>query len=318
MRFKDRQFADLVDHLCPGGLLVFNGTRVAKARFFNQKVNGDRVEVLAERLLGGHTVLMQTCSNKSPVEGTILCLADAFDMTMDSCTEPFFMLHFPQSVLDLIEQCGRLPLSPYIEHDPDNSDETRYQTAYMCNPGAVAASTTGLHFDDVLFTKLNAMGVQHGFLMLHVSAGIFQPVHVESIVKYRMYNGWYETTPELAETIRVTRAADGRIIAVDTTPMRALELVAQPNGILNACNNETDIFITFGYRFRAVDLLMANSHLSKSTSLMLVSAFVGISATREARQYAAAQYCRFFNYGDTMLLTCAPTEPSEPGETQSL
>ncbi|MCL6470544.1 MAG: tRNA preQ1(34) S-adenosylmethionine ribosyltransferase-isomerase QueA, partial [Ralstonia sp.] len=189
---------------------------------------------------------------------------------------------------------------------------------YARNPGAVAAPTAGLHFDDALFAKLDAMGIRRGFLTLHVGAGTFQPVRVENIAEHRMHSEWYEITPELAEAIRATRAAGGRVIAVGTTSMRALESAAQPDGTLNACSGETDIFITPGYRFRAVDLLVTNFHLPKSTLLMLVSAFAGMSAIREAYQHAIAQRYRFFSYGDAMLLTRAPTEPGDPGETQSL
>ena len=318
VHFEDRQFADLVDYLRPGDLLVFNDTRVIKARFFGHKASGGKVEVLVERLLDEHTVLAQIRSSKSPVEGTTLRLADAFDVTVGPRAEPFFTLRFPQPALDLIEQYGRLPLPPYIEHDPDSFDETRYQTVYARNPGAVAAPTAGLHFDDALFAKLDAMGVKRGFLTLHVGAGTFQPVRVENIAEHRMHSEWYEITAELAEAIRATRAAGGRIVAVGTTSMRALESAAQPDGTLNACSGETDIFITPGYRFRAVDLLVTNFHLPKSTLLMLVSAFAGMNAIRGAYQHAIAQRYRFFSYGDAMLLTRAPTEPGEPGETQSL
>ncbi|MCO5410257.1 tRNA preQ1(34) S-adenosylmethionine ribosyltransferase-isomerase QueA [Ralstonia mojiangensis] len=318
VHFEDRQFADLVDYLRPGDLLVFNDTRVIKARFFGHKASGGKVEVLIERLLDEHTVLAQIRSSKSPVEGTTLRLADAFDVTVGPRAEPFFTLRFPKPALDLIEQYGRLPLPPYIEHDPDSFDETRYQTVYARNPGAVAAPTAGLHFDDALFAKLDAMGVKRGFLTLHVGAGTFQPVRVENIAEHRMHSEWYEITPELAEAIRATRAAGGRVIAVGTTSMRALESAAQPDGTLNACSGETDIFITPGYRFRAVDLLVTNFHLPKSTLLMLVSAFAGMSAIRGAYQHAIAQRYRFFSYGDAMLLTRASTEPGEPGETQSL
>ena len=228
VHFEDRQFADLVDYLRPGDLLVFNDTRVIKARFFGQKASGGKVEVLVERLLDEHTVLAQIRSSKSPVEGTTLRLADAFDVTVGPRAEPFFTLRFPQPALDLIEQYGRLPLPPYIEHDPDSFDETRYQTVYARNPGAVAAPTAGLHFDDALFAKLDAMGIQRGFLTLHVGAGTFQPVRVENIAEHRMHSEWYEITAELAEAIRATRAAGGRIIAVGTTSASAHTWFASP------------------------------------------------------------------------------------------
>jgi len=319
VHFEDRQFADLTDYLRPGDLLVFNDTRVIKARFFGHKASGGKVEVLVERLLDEHTVLAQIRSSKSPVEGTTLRLADAFgvtafDVTVGPRAEPFFTLRFPQPALDLIEQHGRLPLPPYIEHDPDSFDETRYQTVYARNPGAVAAPTAGLHFDDALFAKLDAMGVKRGFLTLHVGAGTFQPVRVENIAEHRMHSEWYAISPELAEAIRTTRAAGGRVIAVGTTSMRALESAAQADGTLHAGSGDTDIFITPGYRFRVVDALVTNFHLPKSTLLMLVSAFAGMDAIRAAYQHAIAQRYRFFSYGDAMFLTRAE---SKPADTQS-
>ncbi|MDO3619630.1 tRNA preQ1(34) S-adenosylmethionine ribosyltransferase-isomerase QueA [Ralstonia pseudosolanacearum] len=303
--FDDRQFADLVDYLRPGDLLVFNDTRVIKARFFGHKASGGKIEVLVERLLDEHTVLAQIRSSKSPVAGSTLRLADAFDVTVGPRHEPFFTLRFPQPALELIEQYGRLPLPPYIEHTPDSFDETRYQTVYARTPGAVAAPTAGLHFDDALFARLDAMGVRRGFLTLHVGAGTFSPVRVENIAEHRMHSEWYAISPELAEAIRATRAAGGRIVAVGTTSMRALESAAQPGGTLAAGSGETDIFITPGYRFRLVDALVTNFHLPKSTLLMLVSAFAGLETIRAAYRHAIAQRYRFFSYGDAMFLTRA-------------
>ncbi|KWI49692.1 S-adenosylmethionine:tRNA ribosyltransferase-isomerase [Burkholderia pseudomultivorans] len=306
-RLVDRRFADLPACIAPGDLLVFNDTKVLKARFFGQKASGGRIEVLVERVTGTHTALAQIRASKSPGAGTTLRLADAFDVTVGERVEPFFTLHFPGPCLTLIEQYGRLPLPPYIEHDPDATDETRYQTVYASNPGAVAAPTAGLHFDEPLLAKLDAMGVERATLTLHVGAGTFQPVRVENIAEHRMHSEWYELPQSLVDKIAATRARGGKVIAVGTTSMRALEAAARDADAagrpLAATQAETDIFITPGYRFRVVDRLVTNFHLPKSTLLMLVSAFAGVETIRAAYRHAIAERYRFFSYGDAMLLT---------------
>ncbi|KVC37452.1 S-adenosylmethionine:tRNA ribosyltransferase-isomerase [Burkholderia pseudomultivorans] len=306
-RLVDRRFADLPACIAPGDLLVFNDTKVLKARFFGQKASGGRIEVLVERVTGTHTALAQIRASKSPGAGTTLRLADAFDVTVGERVEPFFTLHFPAPCLTLIEQYGRLPLPPYIEHDPDATDETRYQTVYASNPGAVAAPTAGLHFDEPLLAKLDAMGVERATLTLHVGAGTFQPVRVENIAEHKMHSEWYELPQSLVDKIAATRARGGKVIAVGTTSMRALEAAARDADAagrpLAATQAETDIFITPGYRFRVVDRLVTNFHLPKSTLLMLVSAFAGVETIRAAYRHAIAERYRFFSYGDAMLLT---------------
>ncbi|VWC34913.1 S-adenosylmethionine--tRNA ribosyltransferase-isomerase [Burkholderia pseudomultivorans] len=306
-RLVDRRFADLPACIAPGDLLVFNDTKVLKARFFGQKASGGRIEVLVERVTGTHTALAQIRASKSPGAGTTLRLADAFDVTVGERVEPFFTLHFPAPCLTLIEQYGRLPLPPYIEHDPDATDETRYQTVYASNPGAVAAPTAGLHFDEPLLAKLDAMGVERATLTLHVGAGTFQPVRVENIAEHRMHSEWYELPQSLVDKIAATRARGRKVIAVGTTSMRALEAAARDADAagrpLAATQAETDIFITPGYRFRVVDRLVTNFHLPKSTLLMLVSAFAGVETIRAAYRHAIAERYRFFSYGDAMLLT---------------
>lgn len=306
-RLVDRRFADLPVCIAPGDLLVFNDTKVLKARFFGQKASGGRIEVLVERVTGTHTALAQIRASKSPGAGTTLRLADAFDVTVGERVEPFFTLHFPAPCLTLIEQYGRLPLPPYIEHDPDATDETRYQTVYASNPGAVAAPTAGLHFDEPLLAKLDAMGVERATLTLHVGAGTFQPVRVENIAEHKMHSEWYELPQSLVDKIAATRARGGKVIAVGTTSMRALEAAARDADAagrpLAATQAETDIFITPGYRSRVVDRLVTNFHLPKSTLLMLVSAFAGVETIRAAYRHAIEQRYRFFSYGDAMLLT---------------
>ncbi|MBJ9926363.1 MULTISPECIES: tRNA preQ1(34) S-adenosylmethionine ribosyltransferase-isomerase QueA [Burkholderia] len=306
-RLVDRHFAELPSCIAPGDLLVFNDTKVLKARFFGQKASGGKIEVLIERVTGTHTALAQIRASKSPGTGTTLRLADAFDVTVGERVEPFFTLHFPAPCLDLIEQHGRLPLPPYIEHDADATDETRYQTVYASNPGAVAAPTAGLHFDQPLLEKLDAMAVERATLTLHVGAGTFQPVRVENIAEHKMHSEWYDLPQSLVDKIAATRARGGNVIAVGTTSMRALEAAArsadEAGRPLAATQAETDIFITPGYRFRVVDRLVTNFHLPKSTLLMLVSAFAGVETIRAAYRHAIEERYRFFSYGDAMLLT---------------
>ncbi|GAB3629232.1 S-adenosylmethionine tRNA ribosyltransferase [Pandoraea terrae] len=306
----DRQFADLPACLAPGDLLVFNDTKVIKARLFGVKASGGKIEVLIERVLDNRTALAQIRASKSPPSGTTLRLADAFDVTVGERVEPFYTLHFPSDCYDLFETYGRLPLPPYITHDADAGDERRYQTVYARNPGAVAAPTAGLHFDDALFARLDAMGVGRATLTLHVGAGTFQPVRVDNIAEHKMHSEWYEITPALIDAVAAARAAGGRVIAVGTTSMRALESAAQAAlaagatpGTLHAGSRETDIFITPGYRFQIVDRLVTNFHLPKSTLLMLVSAFSGVDTIRAAYRHAIDAQYRFFSYGDAMLLS---------------
>ncbi|MEX3931429.1 tRNA preQ1(34) S-adenosylmethionine ribosyltransferase-isomerase QueA [Paraburkholderia phymatum] len=305
--FADRRFADLPELIDAGDLLVFNDTKVLKARFLGQKASGGKIEVLVERLTGERTALAQIRASKRPGPGTTLRLADAFDVTVGERVEPFYTLHFPDDCLTLIEQYGRLPLPPYIEHDPDAFDETRYQTVYAQNPGAVAAPTAGLHFDDSIFARLDEKGVERATLTLHVGAGTFQPVRVDNIAEHKMHSEWYRLPQSLVDRIAATKARGNRVIAVGTTSMRALEAAARDaeaaGRALAATSADTDIFITPGYRFRVVDRLVTNFHLPKSTLLMLVSAFAGIETIRAAYRHAIEERYRFFSYGDAMLLT---------------
>ncbi|WP_199543894.1 tRNA preQ1(34) S-adenosylmethionine ribosyltransferase-isomerase QueA [Paraburkholderia kururiensis] len=308
-RLVDRRFSELPDCIQPGDLLVFNDTKVLKARFLGQKASGGRIEVLVERLTGERTALAQIRASKSPAPGTTLRLADAFEVTVGERVEPFYTLHFPDDCLTLIERYGRLPLPPYIEHDADATDETRYQTVFAQNPGAVAAPTAGLHFDAPLLARLDERGVARATLTLHVGAGTFQPVRVDNIAEHKMHSEWYQLPQTLVDRIAATKARGNRVIAVGTTSMRALEAAARDaeaaGKALAATSAETDIFITPGYRFRVVDRLVTNFHLPKSTLLMLVSAFAGIETIRAAYRHAIRERYRFFSYGDAMLLTRA-------------
>ena len=306
------QFADLPTQLEAGDLLVFNDTRVIKARFFGHKETGGQVEVLLERIVDATHAIAQIRASKSPKPGTKLKLADAFEVVVTGRTGAsgeFFALETVDrnsDLWELAEQHGKLPLPPYIEHPAEGADETRYQTVYAREPGAVAAPTAGLHFDEAMLETLRAQGVNTAFLTLHVGAGTYQPVRVDKIAEHRMHSERFEIPPATADAIAATRAAGGRVIAVGTTSLRALESAASTtnpaDGTVRAGAAETDIFITPGYRFKVVDRLITNFHLPKSTLLMLVSAFAGYDNIRAAYAHAVAERYRFFSYGDAMLL----------------
>lgn len=301
-QFIDRQFADIVDLLSPGDLLVFNDTRVLKARFFGVKETGGKVEVLVERVVDNRTVHAQVRASKSPPAGTRICLAEAFEVVVGERVGEFYTLVFPADVFELIETHGRLPLPPYIEHDADAFDETRYQTVYAKHAGAVAAPTAGLHFDQALLERLQQKGIGFAYVTLHVGAGTFQPVRSENLAEHKMHSEWYTITDTTVDAVRATRAASGKVVAVGTTSLRALESASQ-SGTLLAGSADTALFITPGYTFKTVDRLITNFHLPKSTLLMLVSAFAGYDCIRSAYAHAIAHRYRFFSYGDAMLLT---------------
>ena len=298
----DRAFADIVDLLQPGDLLVFNDTRVLKARFFGVKETGGKVEVMVERVLDARHVHAQIRASKSPTAGMKIRLADAFDVIVGSRAGEFYELEFPGDVFELIDAHGRLPLPPYIEHDADAYDETRYQTVYAKNPGAVAAPTAGLHFDEELLAKLKEKGVHFAYVTLHVGAGTFQPVRSENLAEHKMHSEWYTISQQTVDAVQAAQAAGRDVIAVGTTSLRALESASQ-GGALQAGSADTQLFITPGYTFRTVTRLITNFHLPKSTLLMLVSALAGYDTMRKAYQHAIAQRYRFFSYGDAMYLT---------------
>ncbi len=298
---RDRQFAELGAMLQPGDVLVFNDTRVMNARFFGVKESGGKVEVLVERLLDARTVLAQVRASKSPPAGMRMRLADAFDVTVGERAGEFFTLHFPSEAMPLIDAYGKLPLPPYIEHAAGEDDQQRYQTVYAKNPGAVAAPTAGLHFDEPLLQQLQQMGVQLTWLTLHVGAGTFQPVRTENLAEHKMHTEWYEVPQATVDAIAAARAAGRNVIAVGTTSLRALESASR-SGQLVAGGGQTDLFITPGYRFHTVTRMITNFHLPKSTLMMLVSAFAGYERIRAAYAHAIEQSYRFFSYGDAMLL----------------
>ncbi|MFN3791881.1 tRNA preQ1(34) S-adenosylmethionine ribosyltransferase-isomerase QueA [Massilia sp.] len=301
-QITDRHFADIVDQLQPGDLLVMNNTRVLKARFFGVKETGGQVEVLVERVLDNRTVLAQVRASKSPKPGNRIRLADAFDVTVGERAGEFFTLIFEGDVFELIEAHGRLPLPPYIEHNADEFDEQRYQTVYSKEPGAVAAPTAGLHFDQPLLDRLAEKGIKLAYVTLHVGAGTFQPVRVEDLSAHQMHSEWYTIPQETVDAVRAAKAAGRDVVAVGTTSLRALESASQ-SGKLKGGSDDTALFITPGYAFKTVTRLITNFHLPKSTLMMLVSAFAGYHEIRKAYAHAIANEYRFFSYGDAMLLT---------------
>ena len=303
----DRKFENLPELLEVGDLLVFNDTRVIKARFFGVKDSGGRVEIMLERIVDATHAICQIRASKAPKPGSTIKLADAFTVKMTGRTgadDDFFALELADSgdFWDLAEQYGKLPLPPYIEHPAEGADETRYQTVYAREPGAVAAPTAGLHFDEAMLSTLQAQGVNTAFLTLHVGAGTYRPMRVEKIADHRMHSERFEIPQVTADAIAATRAAGGRVIAVGTTSLRALESAGNDDGTVRVGGAETSIFITPGYRFKVVDRLITNFHLPKSTLLMLVSAFAGYDNIRAAYAHAVAERYRFFSYGDAMLL----------------
>lgn len=297
--------------LAPGDLLVFNDTRVIKARLFGSKASGGKVEVLIERVLGGPRALAQIRASHAPLPGGQLRFELGVEATVVARHEGFFELEFNQEVLPMLERQGRLPLPPYITHAADQVDEERYQTVFARQPGAVAAPTAGLHFDAGVLSALAARGVESTTLTLHVGAGTFQPVRVEQLADHVMHLEHYDVPEDLLRQVAATRARGGRVVAVGTTALRALESAAA-EGSLRAGPGETRLFITPGYRFKVVDLLVTNFHLPKSTLLMLVSAFAGVERIRAAYAHAIAARYRFFSYGDAMLLEPAAHAAPQP------
>ncbi len=304
----DRVFRDLPSLLQPGDLLVFNNTRVIKARLYGAKQSGGAVEALVERVLPNHEVLAHMRASKSPKPGSVVRFADAFDAEVLGRGGPdggLFHLKLSGDPFELLEQHGHVPLPPYITHADDADDVRRYQTVFAKAPGAVAAPTAALHFDDALLTALREHGIRTAEVTLHVGAGTFQPVRTDNLAEHKMHSEWFEVPASTVAAIEATKAAGGRVISVGTTTLRALESAAlhAPAGqILQAGSRDTDIFITPGFQFKVVDLLITNFHLPKSTLMMLVSALAGYEHIRALYQHAIAQGYRFFSYGDAMLI----------------
>ncbi|MEP7056798.1 MAG: tRNA preQ1(34) S-adenosylmethionine ribosyltransferase-isomerase QueA [Caldimonas sp.] len=335
----DRVFRDLPELLGAGDLLVVNDTRVIRARLIGTKASGGAVEALVERVLPGHEALAHLRASKPPRAGSVLRFADAFDVEVlgrggaaDSAEGALFRLRFPDEPHALLERHGQVPLPPYITHRPDADDARRYQTVFADRPGAVAAPTAALHFDADLLERLRARRIGLARVTLHVGAGTFQPVRSDDLAGHRMHSERFDIPQATVAAIAATRAAGGRIVAVGTTTLRALEAAARDaagaaaatpsaddsasdrserSTPLRACSGETDIFITPGFAFRIVDLLITNFHLPKSTLMMLVSAFAGHARVMALYRHAIASRYRFFSYGDAMLL--ARDDPTARG-----
>ena len=302
--FADRHVRDLPSLLLPGDLLVFNDTRVLPARLLGRKASGGRVEVLLERLLPGNEARVQLGASKPSRPGTRLLFEAGGEAEVLSRDEAGFWhlrFHLPEPLENWLLHAGRLPLPPYIQREPGSDDAERYQTVFARQVGAVAAPTAGLHFDAPLLDALRARGVSFGQITLHVGAGTFQPMRVDDIREHRMHSEWINVGAELVAQVRRTRAAGGRVVAVGTTVLRALES-ALVDGVLQPFAGETSIFIFPGYRIRSVDALLTNFHLPESTLLMLVSAFAGKARIFAAYEHAVRERYRFFSYGDAMLL----------------
>ncbi|MDP8170061.1 tRNA preQ1(34) S-adenosylmethionine ribosyltransferase-isomerase QueA [Pasteurella skyensis] len=318
-QYSDQQFIDILDHINEGDLLIFNNTRVIPARLYGKKLSGGKLEVLVERVLDEHRCLAHIRCSKAPKEGSTIILGEdklgegkGFNATMIARHDTLFELRFEevQPLFELLDRAGHMPLPPYIDRPDEETDQERYQTVYSKELGAVAAPTAGLHFDDELLTKLTQKGVQIAFVTLHVGAGTFQPVRVETIEDHKMHAEYAEVSQEVVDKILKTKANGKRVIAVGTTSVRSIESAAQQaeksNQLIESFFSDTSIFIYPGKTFRVIDALLTNFHLPESTLIMLVSAFAGYSNCMQAYQHAVAQQYRFFSYGDAMFIDKNP------------
>lgn len=302
----DKQFTDLLEMINPGDLMVFNNTRVIPARVFGQKASGGKLEILVERMLDDKRILAHVRSSKSPKVDSLIHLDGGYQMKMIARHDALFELELLSelTILEVLEAVGHMPLPPYIDRPDEDADKERYQTVYNQTPGAVAAPTAGLHFDDVMFAALKAKGVNIAFVTLHVGAGTFQPVRVDNVLEHKMHSEWANVPQDVVDVIAKTKAAGKRVVAVGTTSVRSLESAARANaGELKAFSGDTDIFIYPGYQFHIVDAMVTNFHLPESTLIMLLSAFAGYDHVMAAYQHAIMQKYRFFSYGDAMFVT---------------
>ncbi len=310
---RDLRFTDLASLLKPSDLLVFNDTRVIPARLFGAKESGGRIEVLVERVLDAHRALAQVRASKPPKPGSRLDLEGGVVAHVVGRQGEFYELAFEsgQSVVEQLERAGHMPLPPYIARADEPADRENYQTVFARQPGAVAAPTAGLHFDDAMLERLKALGIEFGWLTLHVGAGTFQPVRSENVEEHRMHAEHLQLDAALCAQVNAAKAAGRRVVAVGTTVVRALEAAARRGWPLQPWEGETDIFIYPGYRFRVVDALLTNFHLPGSTLLMLVCAFGGTEAVLSAYRHAVAEKYRFYSYGDAMFVL-----PQRKGERE--
>lgn len=298
----DRRFVDLPTLFGAGDLFVFNRTRVIPARLQARKPSGGRVEILIERVIDDHVAVAQLRASKKPRPDTVLVLEDDTVVTLASRENAMWRLRFDGVVSEVLNRLGHTPLPPYIDRPDEAADRERYQTIYADRPGAVAAPTAGLHFDQALMDRLQRQGIETAFLTLHVGAGTFQPVRVEDLNAHRMHGERFVIEPSVVDAVARTRRRGGRIVAIGTTTVRALESAADNQGQLSPMDSETQLFIQPGFRFRVVDALITNFHLPESTLLMLVCAFAGYDEVLRAYAHAVRERYRFFSYGDAMLM----------------
>ncbi|HFD32540.1 MAG TPA: tRNA preQ1(34) S-adenosylmethionine ribosyltransferase-isomerase QueA [Gammaproteobacteria bacterium] len=307
-QIKDRLFTDILDLLQPGDLLVMNNTRVIPARLFGKKETGGAVEVLIERLLDEKRAMAFVRASKSPKVGSTIHFANDVTATVSGRDDGLFELAFniDSDLLGVLEALGEIPLPPYMHRDATEYDKNRYQTVFAEHPGAVAAPTAGLHFDEDILSKIKAKGIDFSYVTLHVGAGTFQPIRVDNILEHKMHKERIDVSAETCQKINETRKNGGRIVAVGTTVVRSLESAAreglsEQDEIL-PFSGETDIFIYPGYQFQMIDALVTNFHLPESTLLMLVSAFASHSQIQQAYQHAIDEKYRFYSYGDAMFI----------------
>jgi len=298
----DRQFAELPAVLRPGDLLVFNDTRVIPARLFGRKATGGRVELLIERVEEETRALVMLKASKTPKPAAEIDFGEGVIARILGREGEFFELEFSHPVMEVLEQQGSVPLPPYLGRDAESADSERYQTVYARDPGAVAAPTAGLHFDEAMLEETLELGVRHAWVTLHVGAGTFQSLRHDQIEANRLHAERVIVNAECVDAVRSTRAAGGRVIAVGTTAVRSLE-AASAEGDIAPFDGETELFIMPGYRFRSVDAMLTNFHLPQSSLLLLVSAFAGRERVLEAYRHAVRERYRFFSYGDSMFLT---------------
>jgi len=298
----DRLFKELPSMLKSGDLLVFNNTRVIPARLFGKKATGGQIEILLERLLNSQDCLAQVRASKAPKPGGVLMLEDGSELQVIGREDNFYHLRAVKGdLMELLERLGHIPLPPYITREDTDRDRRRYQTVFAETPGAVAAPTAGLHFDQALLDQLDDKGIQSTTVTLHVGAGTFQPVRADNIADHHMHAEWLEVSQAACDAVAAVRARGGRVVAVGTTAVRSLETAAQ-GGQLEPYSGDSRIFIYPGYEFKVVDAMITNFHLPESTLLMLLSAFAGHEHTLAAYRHAVEQRYRFFSYGDAMLV----------------
>lgn len=303
---EHKQFSNIVDLLNAGDLLIFNNTRVIPARLHGTKASGGKVEVLIERILNDGSAMAHIRSSKSPKSGAVLTMEGGLQIEMLGRDDALFHIKFlsDENVFELLEKFGHMPLPPYIDRPDEDADKERYQTVYNEKPGAVAAPTAGLHFDEDILSKIEAKGVDFAFVTLHVGAGTFQPVRVENITDHKMHSEYAEVSQDVVDKVLATKKAGGRVIAVGTTSVRSIESAAQAtsNGLISEFMSDTNIFIFPGYEFKLIDAMLTNFHLPESTLMMLISAFAGRDNVMHAYGQAIEQEYRFFSYGDAMFI----------------